>query len=206
MLYFERSEKKANDRNASTERPVQSRPSSKLLSFLPPAQPLTPNTCEKADSSLSKEQNLLNAIAAPTYNKHEPLVVHSETNIEDNEETFRSHLLLPISNQDREKTTQTLAPQTYDEKLISSRFKFTTHLDQCNHSLVKLVNMMNNNNLLDTSILPPPPPPPPQQHVTSSVENYPHLDETQIYNDVTYNEVMNTNQFIEDDAQNEVFK
>jgi len=170
------------------------------MSFLPPPQqPSTPTNSESPLTANTSKHGLLSVAAAPTYNKHEPLVVHSETNIEDNEETFRS-LLAPPTIADKEKQQE--PPTYYDDSLLTSRFKFTTHLDQCNNSLAKLVNMMNSNNLLDSTL--PPPPPPPPQLCDMSIENYPHLDETQVYNDVTYNEFMVANPNNEEDNQNEV--
>jgi hypothetical protein len=62
-----------------------------------------------------------------------------------------------------------------------SRLKFTNHLDQCSTSLARLVDLINNNKSLNNA-------------TELSENNYPNLDESaQVYNDLTYNDLLTTN-------------
>ena len=115
------------------------------MSFLPPpTSTLTKN--DPKHGLLSLAESVLTKSSPPSaYNKHEPLVAQSETNI-DNEETIRLGVGVHVESETKQHQQQrnsiySRGAETSEQS--ESRLKFTNHLDQCNSSLAKLVNMMN---------------------------------------------------------------
>ena len=121
--------------------------SPKLLSFLPP-------------NSNFYEQQSLNDYRLPRFNQQEPLTVNSETNIE-NSEFIRASDNKSICEENANKH-HTPNPSSHFSSFLQNsqsnsgkeedEVKFHSHIDNCNTSLVKLVNIIHRNNQEEESV------------------------------------------------------
>ena len=123
-----------------------SRPSSKLMSFLPPNQQQT-STLTKSEAKhglLSLAESVLTGATSPSaYNRHEPLVAQSETNIDNEFRASGVGLVDSETNSNKQRNSVLYNNASETAATDSARIKFSNHLDQCNSSWAKLVNMMN---------------------------------------------------------------
>lgn len=124
-----------------------SRPSSKLMSFLPPNQQQQTSTLTKSEAKhglLSLAESVLTGATSPSaYNRHEPLVAQSETNIDNEFRASGVGLGVDSETNSNKQRNSVLYNASETAATDSARIKFSNHLDQCNSSLAKLVNMMN---------------------------------------------------------------